>query len=335
MNKLYKLIFSCVVLLICNGELHAQDIHFSQVFNNPIHLNPANTGMMEAQNRLVGFYRNQWRTVPVKYSNVFFSYDRALIQNSNHKAGVGAYFTHEKAGNGGLTTMKIMLSGAYGINLNEDKQFLSIGVQMGFAQRSVNPADLIFVNQHTDFEYDSNIPSGEDFEERISFADLALGLNFSTKIKTKSELNIGLALNNITNPKNSFSQIESSRGLRASTYINADVYLKNNWFLRPGFYFQNQIKNRAYLLQLLAAHDFVNSKQDIAIEFGGLYRVKDAVIIYAGIDIKSVNIGFNYDINTSAFSAATNNRGGFEVSVGYTFSKKQREEEIIEVEEVE
>ncbi|HET7000972.1 MAG TPA: type IX secretion system membrane protein PorP/SprF, partial [Puia sp.] len=44
--------------------LKAQDLHFSQWFNEPLLTNPANTGFIpDADYRLGANYRNQWSSV--------------------------------------------------------------------------------------------------------------------------------------------------------------------------------------------------------------------------------------------------------------------------------
>jgi hypothetical protein len=58
-----------------------------------------------------------------------------------------------------------------------------------------------------------------------------------------------------------------------------------------------------------------------AISLGAFYRVKDAFIIAAGMDYMNFNVGVSYDINTSKLIAATNHRGGFEISIIYIFKK--------------
>jgi hypothetical protein len=58
-----------------------------------------------------------------------------------------------------------------------------------------------------------------------------------------------------------------------------------------------------------------------AVALGGFYRTKDAYILVANMDYRSFNVGVSYDINLSKLVAATNNRGGFEISVIYIFKK--------------
>jgi len=58
--------------------VQAQDIHFSQFYMSPLNLNPALTGVMNSQVRVVGNYRNQWASV--LKSNAFSTYSASYDQ---------------------------------------------------------------------------------------------------------------------------------------------------------------------------------------------------------------------------------------------------------------
>jgi hypothetical protein len=46
-------------------------------------------------------------------------------------------------------------------------------------------------------------------------------------------------------------------------------------------------------------------------------RLNDALIPYVGLEVGGLRIGASYDVNVSSLKAATNNRGGSEISVIY------------------
>src|SRR5690606_23911911 len=63
--------------LVMTGGLKAQDIHYSQFYMAPLHLNPAMAGVMNCNNRAIVNYRNQWATVLTNPYNTFSaSYDQ-------------------------------------------------------------------------------------------------------------------------------------------------------------------------------------------------------------------------------------------------------------------
>jgi hypothetical protein len=58
-------------------------------------------------------------------------------------------------------------------------------------------------------------------------------------------------------------------------------------------------------------------KQDVTrILYAGIwYRNEDAIVPYCGVEIESWKVGLSYDINTSDLNAATQGRGGLELSL--------------------
>jgi hypothetical protein len=93
--------------------------------------------------------------------------------------------------------------------------------------------------------------------------------------------------------------------------------------LLPSFLYQQQGKFKETVLGLFGKY-YLQPINGITTAFslGGFYRLKDAFIIVANMDYQNFNVGISYDVNTSMLSAATNNRGGFEISVIYIFKKE-------------
>lgn len=62
------------------AALRGQDIHFSQFYMSPMTLNPALTGVMNCNTRIVGNYRNQWASVLGRnaYNTYSVSYDQKM-----------------------------------------------------------------------------------------------------------------------------------------------------------------------------------------------------------------------------------------------------------------
>jgi hypothetical protein len=54
---------------------------------------------------------------------------------------------------------------------------------------------------------------------------------------------------------------------------------------------------------------------------GSWYRWGDAINPYVGLEINNLHIGISYDINVSALRAASNYRGGLELSLIYIYEK--------------
>jgi len=73
--------FSMVVLMLStlSGTSSAQDFHYSQFYNAPLHLNPALTGIFRGDIRAMGNYKSQWTDVPVDYKTVTLAVDKKCL----------------------------------------------------------------------------------------------------------------------------------------------------------------------------------------------------------------------------------------------------------------
>jgi hypothetical protein len=60
---------------------------------------------------------------------------------------------------------------------------------------------------------------------------------------------------------------------------------------------------------------------DNAVYLGAFLRAAEAVNVAAGFDYKNFTAGFSYDINISGLETASNNKGGFEMSIIYLIRK--------------
>src|SRR5674476_1129746 len=64
MKKFFKILAGIIGSLVIQNVALAQDLHFSQFFNNPLLTNPANTGFIpDADYRLGASYRNQYSNI--------------------------------------------------------------------------------------------------------------------------------------------------------------------------------------------------------------------------------------------------------------------------------
>src|SRR5258705_14000266 len=90
--------------------LKAQDLHFSQFFNNPLLTNPANTGFIpDADYRLGASYRNQYSNimaVPYKTMSIFGDAQGFRKRIETGWVGLGGFLLRDVAGTGSLTSTK-------------------------------------------------------------------------------------------------------------------------------------------------------------------------------------------------------------------------------------
>ncbi|MFN8261769.1 MAG: PorP/SprF family type IX secretion system membrane protein [Chitinophagales bacterium] len=305
----------------------AQDPHFSQIQYNPLYLNPAFAGVTEygKANRLAGLYRDQWRTLPVPYSTTTASFDRLLKKfKKGWLLGGGASFLYDRAGDGHLSIFNPNLTLNAGKYFNKEKQLLTIGITAGITVKSLDYLGLQFDNQYNGSSFDPNLPTGETFSNNnVSYPNFTLGLNFRTKIKEKSTLDVGATTSNLHQPNQNFLYFTSSKlPARHSAYAKAKVAIKDNWNIQPGVFFQNQKKANQLLINAIAEVRF-SEKKDFGIGFGAGYRAigNDATIAYLSFLYKTLRVGAAYDFNVSGLRKATKAQGAFELALNYEFGE--------------
>lgn len=320
------------ILLIINCQLSiincfAQDIHLSQFNSSPQNLNPAQTGLFDGDWRFVGNHRSQWSAIPVPYKTYSLSTDTRLKKKFLEGIpALGLLINTDKAGDSKFSTTQVSFSGAYIKNIGTDStHFVSIGVQPGFTTKSFNINALTFDNQYDGDNYNAAMSSGENFSKtRITYLDLGGGLTYLWRKTQRTQANFGLSAFHLNMPKQSFFSDKDIR-LDIKTTINgiAEFPVASQLDLVPSVLYQRQGKYKETVIGLFGKYFLqpVNG-MTTAFSLGSFYRLKDAFIIAANMEYRSFNVGLSYDVNTSKLTEATNNRGGFEISVIYIFKKE-------------
>ncbi|MBL7775242.1 MAG: PorP/SprF family type IX secretion system membrane protein, partial [Saprospiraceae bacterium] len=131
-----------LAILITATNLRAQDIHFSQFYMSPLNLNPAMTGVMNCNHRIVANYRNQWASVLKQnaYNTYSASYDQKIAVGRYDYFGLGGTFWGDKAGESEFATLQARLSGSYAKKMGGYRRkahYLVFGADLGVSQRSI------------------------------------------------------------------------------------------------------------------------------------------------------------------------------------------------------
>jgi type IX secretion system PorP/SprF family membrane protein len=211
MKNLVMLLFFILMLMFKGLTVFAQDHLYSQFFNSPLYLNPALTGQFKADLRMNLIYRNQWTAVPGTLSYVSGSIDYNVPRFGG---GLGLLFTRSSEGTAYLD--KTNFSGLYSYSIGSEDFVLSFGLQAGFTNRKIDYSKLIFGNQiDPTLGIISGATSAGDlpFNNKFYF-DTGIGTNLVI-----SEFNIGVALQHINQPNESFTGMPAKLPMR----INANV----------------------------------------------------------------------------------------------------------------
>lgn len=191
--------------------LSAQDIHFSQFYMSPLNLNPAMTGVMNSQVRVIGNYRNQWASVLKSnaFSTYSVSYDQKIAVGRYDYFGIGGTFWGDKAGQSDFKTLQGKMSASYSKRMGgyrSKSHYLVVGVEGGVSQRSIDFLNLRWGSQHDgEGGFDATAISGENFDrDNFLFADISAGLMWFTVFDEYSNFYVGGAFSHLNRANQSF-----------------------------------------------------------------------------------------------------------------------------------
>lgn len=317
----------------------AQDIHFSQFYEDPMELNPALCGAFPGIIKGELNYRNQWSSVMnglgYAYSTMAatFEYHNILKKWTKGYLSPGLDFFNDRSGDGQIGITQVNFTLASGIYLN-DKNCISAGLQAGWAQHSINMSKLQWDNQYINGAYDASASSGEPVGSSFSYIDFAAGLAYTfgtgqTNMTSNDQIkaNVGAAIYHISEPNMSYyGQSYSGTKLYMRYvlhgYFQYDIPNSNIGVI-PGFVYYQQgpasevdfgSKFRYVLHQ---ESKYTGFFKGTALDLGAFYRWNDAAVLLVGLEFGSYALGFSYDVNTSSLNTASSGRGGFEISLRF------------------
>jgi type IX secretion system PorP/SprF family membrane protein len=316
--------FILLIFLLQSFSGLCQDIHFSQFAMSPLSLNPALTGFFDGDYRLAGNARSQWGSIPVPYSTFSASADRnfAIKHLKKDRLGMGLFISSDKAGDADFGTTNISASLSYSKNIGPPSghQAISIGIQPGFVQRSIDFQKLRFDNQYNGDTFDPFASPGENFSNsNFSYFNIAAGLQYYYKPAPRRSYSLGAGVFNITRPPQSFFAKDDIRLFKKYTFHGQGQFKTGaKTDLLPAFQIMQQHNYTEILLGASLKYILIERKGVYeAVRAGVWLRSGDAVILSAGYDYKQFNFGLSYDINYSNLRPASNGRGGLEFAIIY------------------
>lgn len=326
--------FTTLLVVLTMSSLSAQDIHFSQFYMSPLTLNPALTGVMNCNTRIVGNYRNQWASVLGRnaYNTYSVSYDQKMPVGRYDYFGFGGNIWSDVAGSLDFQTLTLKLSGAYSRKVGGDRRkanYLVMGAEAGASQRSIDFTNAQWPSQNDNGEFCPTCPSGEgDIPDNFLFGDVGLGLLWFSVINKKTNYYLGAAVNHLNQANLSFYRGTEVEKYYTKIVLHAggEIPMNSNVSLVPGAVFFNQGPSLEINAGNSFRFDLDNGGEDQSFQFGGWIRLArhfekpllvDAIILSTRFDYSNWGIGFSYDINVSSLSAESRGNGGFEFSMIY------------------
>lgn len=324
-NLLYPLSLAVAMILLATMPGTAQDIHFSQFFETPLLRNPSLAGIFKGDMRAQMVYRSQWNNITDAYRTGSFNIElKKPIGRGDDFITIGGQVLYDRAGTIALTSTHLLPVLNYQKSLSTDRNmYLSLGFMGGLVQRRIDQSKITTNSQYNGSEFDPNLNSGENFSKTsYSYLDASVGMSFNSQLGENENNNIyaGLAYHHF------------NKSNKISFYGNIDLEMKPKWvgslgirmnvseesyFTVYGDYskqdnFQETVAGFLYSYRLGDPED-----PHYVLHLGTMYRVKDALIPVAKLDIGHLAVSFSYDVNTSQLRNASYGRGGFEFSLGY------------------
>jgi len=323
MSKLYFILFFVFFLTLTS---FAQDIHFSQPDLSPVNLNPALTGLFDADYRLHVNERRQWRSITVPYRTFSTTFDAALRKFPVPGFfGAGLVFNTDKAGDGDFGTNQIKLAIAYHYRFKKDTNLLvSGGFNFVYNQHSINYSKFYFPNQYNGYIYDPNLPNNETFpSDNMHYFDASFGLSANYVYKNVP-VEAGIAFHHLNKPQQSFfNQTAVDLDRKFDFHAAANFTINEKTSLLPTVFWFRQGKFNELNIGGLAQRK-LNSLAFRSVYLGGWLRWRDAGIICFAFDYQNFRVGISYDINVSSLKVASAGRGGLELSIRYIFNNPDK-----------
>lgn len=315
----------------------SQDIHFSQFFETPLLRNPALAGIFSGDVRIQGVYRTQWGSVTVPYQTGSFNGEFKLpVGHGNDFLSLGGQVLYDKAGTVALTSTHILPVANFHKSLsNERNMYLSLGFMGGLVQRKLDRSKMTTNSQYNGSNYDPTLADGESFTNPgYSYLDGSAGISFNSQIGANVDDNIYFAV----------AYHHFNKAPQISFYNDANIEMMPKMVFSAGI--RRDVGERSYVT-LQADY----SKQGTSVEtIGGMIysykldsdpvtathifhagliaRWKDAVIPVVKMEYKPFTIAVSYDVNVSQLKTASQNRGGFELSITYQASRSRDNEDV-------
>lgn len=337
-QNLFKIVF-ILVISICSFmavDTKAQDIHSSMFNRAPMNLSPGLIGVFGGDIRVTTNYRRQWQSVPVDYKTFTASFEHKLFLPSVERGFFtgGLHFNYDDAGDLSLGQTQVGLSGSYVYPISKtdnNRQFLSAGVQIGLTQRSFDTDNLQTGLQFNDGSYNPTAPTGEEgvFDDNISYGSLSGGINYRLQNpgdtdRKRFRLDLGAAVYHLLRSDKSLTlNQEYKLDRRISLYGITSFELLSTWDL--GLLVTSQFQGPHE--EIVIGANVRKYFDAVSLLLGFSYRAtdRDAIIPNINIDYRNFSFGFSYDWNLSEFDTGTNGRGGPELSAIFTIGKPRLE----------
>ena len=325
--------------LMIGFSASSQDIHFSQIFENPLSLNPALSGAFSGNFYAEANYKNQWNSVAQNgngYTTMAatMEFHNMLKKWGNGYLSPGFTIFDDASGDARLTQLEAAFTLASGIYL-DDNNCISVGLQAGWSQNSITLGGLQWDYQYINGAYISNAATGESaVGNSFTYGDFSGGIAYhygtgQTNMSSNDAIraSAGAAIYHVNQPTMSYYGQNcpgTNLYMKYTAFANMQIGVSNtNLAVLPAVIYMKQgpaweLDAGAKLRYTLNPESkYTGTRKGTALDLGVYYRVGDAAIALLGLEYGNYALGFSYDFNTSALTTASKGAGGFEISLRF------------------
>lgn len=284
-------------------------------------------------------WKDQWQSISKTFrtysSSVEFSFGKGrTLKPTFFALGLHAY--KDAAGDVEVGNTNVGLSFSTLVKIDRNSRFAA-GIQGAYGMTGLNVAKMQWGSQYDGINFDPSLSNGEGTEyQPYNYVDLAMGVAYwyskndrSVVNRAPSDAKVGLSVYHINKPYYTFDpQGDAKLPMRFVIHGSAlfatqqtDLY----WYPSINAMFQG--KQHEVYLGSLWKYNFQSASKttgftsEVSVTGGLNMRITnviDAIVPQLMVGAYNLSIGMSYDINVSKLNAASNYRGGFELSIRFT-----------------
>lgn len=328
-----------ILLVLVPFSLQAQDIHFSQTTRADFQINPAFTGAFSGNLRVTSNWKDQWQSINKTFRTYSaaaeFSFGKGRAQNPTFFAvGINAF--KDAAGDVEVGNTSIGLNFSTLVKIDRNSRFIA-GIQGNYGITGLNPANMQWGSQYDGINFDPSLVNGEGTEFKgFNYLDFAAGIAYwytkndrNVVHRAPSDAKVGISVFHINKPDFTYDPKGNSKLPRRFLLHGSALFSTQQsnlyWYPNMNLMFQGK-QHEIYVGSLWKWVLSSGSKNtgflaEASITGGMNIRVTnviDALVPQLYIGAYNFSVGLSYDINVSKLNAASQYRGGFEISLRYT-----------------
>ncbi len=324
-----KRIFSKVLAGILVGvslNSSAQDIHYSQFYENALLRNPALTGIFTGDYKIGFDYRQQWQSVSAHpYNTVMLSGETRILVNReiSDYISFGLAANFDKAGSISMGTTQVYPAISYNKAIEDVyHSYLSVGLTGGYSTTAVNQSLITTSNQYVNGVFDPHNSTGENATfKRFGHYDMGAGVSLNSSLDMNGTFNyyLGASAYHLNTPTQEFTGTGDPVSRNIKWQFNAGFH--SSFSEQFGVTVHGNYSYEQPSTEVIVGGFFtwrsvpVGLPSVFALNFGAFYRSKDAFIPMIRVDYKDVSVGFSHDATNSALAANVPGTNATEITI--------------------